>query len=67
MPLDPGSGSGMGKNPDPGSGMNIPDHFSESLEKVFGVKNTYSKYFEADPGSGIFLTLDPGWKNWDPG
>jgi hypothetical protein len=26
------------------------------------------KFFDADPnpGSGIFLTLDPGWKNSDP-
>jgi hypothetical protein len=22
---------------------------------------------DADPGPGIFLTLDPGWKNSDPG
>jgi hypothetical protein len=44
---DPGSGAfnpwirdpGWEKNPDPGSGfgMNIPDHFSESLETVFWV------------------------------
>jgi hypothetical protein len=26
------------KNHDPGSGMNIPDNFSESLETIFGVK-----------------------------
>jgi hypothetical protein len=47
--------------------MNIPDYFSESLETVltvFGVINTYA---DADPGSGIFLTLDPGWKNSSPG
>jgi hypothetical protein len=27
------------------------------------------KFFDADadPGSGIFLTLDPGWKNFNPG
>jgi hypothetical protein len=39
--------------------MNIPDHFSESLETVFRVK--ILKFFDADPdpGSGIFLTLDP--------
>ncbi len=43
---DPGSGdfftpgSGMGKNPDPGYGMNIPDHFSESLETDCRAKNT---------------------------
>jgi hypothetical protein len=52
--------------------MNIPDHISESLETVFGLK--ILKFFDADPGSGIFLTLDPGsgfrdpgWKNSDPG
>jgi hypothetical protein len=47
--------------------MNIPDYFPESLETVltvFGVINTYA---DADPGSGIFLTLDPGWKNSSPG
>jgi hypothetical protein len=49
----------MEKNPDPGSGMNISDHFSESLETVLG-----QIIFDADPdpnpGPGIFLTLDPG-------
>jgi hypothetical protein len=25
------------------------------------------KFFYSDPGSGIFLTLDPGCKNLDPG
>jgi len=46
-----------------GSGTNSPDNFSESLETVFG-----RKFFDADsdPGSEIFLTLDPGWKNSDP-
>ncbi len=40
--LDPGSGafftsgSGMGKNPDPGSEINIPDHISEILVKNSG-------------------------------
>ncbi len=62
-----GSGSGIGKNldPDPGLGsgmnkMNIPDHFFECLETVFGLK--ILKFFVAglDPGSEIFLTLDPG-------
>jgi hypothetical protein len=47
------------------SGMNIPDHISESLLTIFWVKNT--QCFDADPGSGIFLTLDPGWKNSYPG
>ncbi len=40
--------------------MNILDHFSESLETVLGVN--ILKFFDedSDPGSGIFLTLDPG-------
>jgi hypothetical protein len=46
--------------------MNIPDHFSKSLETVF-LANKIHNFFYADPGSGIFLTLDPGWKNLDPG
>jgi hypothetical protein len=37
--LTPGTGIRDGKNPHPGSGTNIPDHFSESLETIFGVKN----------------------------
>jgi hypothetical protein len=49
---DPGSGafltpvSGMGKKS--GSGMNNPDHISESLETIFWVK--ILKLFGADPG-----------------
>jgi hypothetical protein len=38
--------------------MNIPDHISENIETIFWVK--ILKFFDADPGSGIFLTLDPG-------
>jgi hypothetical protein len=40
QPLDPGSRSGWGKNPDldPGSGRNIPDYFSESLETFLELK-----------------------------
>ncbi len=47
--------------------MNISDHFSESLESVLGLK--ILKFFDEDPdpGSGNFLTLDPGWKNSDSG
>jgi hypothetical protein len=45
--------------------MNIPDHISESLETIFWVEKL--KFFDADPESGIFLTLDPGWKNSDSG
>jgi hypothetical protein len=42
--------------------MNIPDLISESLGTIFWVNKV--KFFDADPnsGSGIFLTLDPGWK-----
>jgi hypothetical protein len=50
-----------------GPGMNFMDHISESLEKKFcGLK--ILKFFDAesDLGSGIFFTLDPGWKNSDP-
>jgi hypothetical protein len=55
--VDPDSGSGTffdpgirdgEKNPDPGSGMNIPDHFSESLGTVLGLR--ILKIFDADPG-----------------
>ncbi len=64
---DPGSsafltpGSGMGKKSKSGSGMNIPEHISESLETIFFGLNIL-KFFDADPDLeyGIFLTLDPG-------
>ncbi len=47
-------------DPDPGSEIGIPDHITESLKTIFGLK--ILKFFNADPdpGSGIFLTLDPG-------
>jgi hypothetical protein len=45
--------------------MNIPDHSSESLETIFWVK--ILKFFGADLEPGIFLTLDPGWKNFGSG
>jgi hypothetical protein len=44
-PLDPGSGD---KKSGYGSGINNPDHISESLETIFGVK--ILKFFDADPG-----------------
>jgi hypothetical protein len=64
----------MGKKSRSVSGMNIPDHISESLETIFWVKIPVPvlKFFDADadpdPGSGnlltldlkIILTLDPG-------
>ncbi len=59
LPLDPGSEMGK-KNqdldPGSGSGMNISDHISESLGRIFGVK--ILKFFDADADPGIFLTLD---------
>jgi hypothetical protein len=50
----------MGKKSRSGSGIKIPDHISKSLETIFGLK--ILKFFDADPdpGSEIFLTLDPG-------
>jgi hypothetical protein len=51
-------GSGMGKKSGSGSGMNIPDHISESLETIVWVK--ILQFFDADADPGIFLTLDPG-------
>ncbi len=67
---DPGSGAflmlfwprnpGWEKNPDPGSGMNIPDQISESFETIFKVKNT--RILWCGSGSRIrdLVTLDPG-------
>jgi hypothetical protein len=55
----------MGTKLGSGSGMFIPDHISESLETIFWVKNTPIPIdADPDPGSGIFLTLDPGWKKF---
>ncbi len=47
--------------------MNIPDLIPESLETIFW--NRILKFFDADPdpGSGIFVTPDPGWKIFGPG
>jgi hypothetical protein len=61
-----GSGILDGKNPDPWTGMNIPDHFfPERLETVIGLK--ILKFFDADPGSEMILTMVPGRKDLDPG
>jgi hypothetical protein len=45
----------MGKKSRSGSGINILDHNSESLETIFCVKNTLILCC----GSGTFLTLNP--------
>ncbi len=47
------SGSGMGKNS--GSGMNNPDHISENLKTIFGLKylNSFIRFRDgknSDPG-----------------
>jgi hypothetical protein len=46
---------GESQHPDPGSGMNNPDHIFKSLETIFfaffGVK--ILKFFDEDPGSGM--------------
>jgi hypothetical protein len=43
-------GSRMGKKSRSGSGMNIPNHISESLETVFGLEILKSFYVDPDPG-----------------
>jgi hypothetical protein len=48
----------MGKNPDPGSGINIPDNFFESLETILRDKNI--QIFWCGSGSGIRNIFDPG-------
>jgi hypothetical protein len=50
----------MGKKSRSRSGMNIPNHISLSLEIFVELK--IIDFFDADPvpGSGIFLSLDPG-------
>ncbi len=65
--LNPGPGWVKNHDPDLGSGMNIPDHISESLETIFGLK--ILKFFDVDPdpGSGVFLTPASGMgTNHDP-
>jgi hypothetical protein len=56
---DPGWVKNQDPDPRSGSAMNNPD---QSLETIFWVK--ILKFFDAnpDPGSGIFLTMDPEWK-----
>jgi hypothetical protein len=49
--LTPGSGIREGQKSESGSGMNNPDHISESLETIFWAK--ILKFFDADPGSGM--------------
>ncbi len=53
----------MGKKS--GSGMNNPNHISESLETIFWVKILY--FFYADPASGMEKFGIRMEKNSDPG
>ena len=60
----------MGKNPDPGTGIRNKhpiSNFPKSIVTIIWVKML--KFFVADPGSGAFVTLDPGSgiENPDPG
>jgi hypothetical protein len=52
----------MRENPEPGSGMNIPDLIFENLVLAFGLK--IPKFFDADPDPGSCQPwiLDPGWE-----
>jgi len=58
-PVDTDLGFRIGEKS--GSRNEHPRLFSESLKQFLGLN--ILKFFDADPGSGIFLTLDPGWKN----
>jgi hypothetical protein len=58
--MDPGSGSGMDKNPDPGSGMNIPDLIFENTRYQFVLK--ILKFFD---GMRIRDLINPGSGNRD--
>jgi hypothetical protein len=48
-----------------GSGMNVPDHISESLQTIFWDKKT--EILLCGSRSGIFLIGDPGWKKFESG
>jgi hypothetical protein len=49
-------GSGIGKKSGSGSGMNNPDHTTESLETIFWVNKKLK-----------FFNKDPGWKKFESG
>ncbi len=56
-PLDPGSGMGKNKDPDPDE---KPGSYLRELRKqFFGLKILKFVDGDPDPGSGIFSTLDP--------
>jgi hypothetical protein len=47
--------------------MNSLDHISESFETIVWAKMLKLLDADVDPGSGIFLTLDSGWKKFGSG
>jgi hypothetical protein len=55
----------MGKKSGSGSGMNNPDHISESLKTIFWVK--ILKFFDVDLGSGVEKIRIRDGKKSDPG
>jgi hypothetical protein len=55
----------MGKKSGSGSGMNNPDHISESLDIMLWVK--ILNFFDADTGSGMEKIQIRNGKNSDPG
>jgi hypothetical protein len=54
----------MGKKSGSGSGINIPDHISESFEAIFWIKYLNSLMRIRDPG---WKKSDPGWKEFGYG
>jgi hypothetical protein len=59
----------MGKKTGSGSGMNNPEHISDSLQTIFWIK--ILKFFYVDPGSEMEKirirdgkNSDPGWKKF---
>jgi hypothetical protein len=55
---------GWVKNPDPESGMNNPDHISESLETT--LRENMLKFFDVDPGSAM-EKIRIRWKKFGSG
>ena len=59
--LTPVSGSGIGMEKNSRSGINIPDHISESLVEKFGGKILEFFVADPDPKSAIRCIFDPGY------
>jgi hypothetical protein len=50
-------GSGMGKKSRSGSGMNVPDHISESLETNFWIKNTLMRIQDPESFADVIFKI----------